>query len=197
MKPHGVGRSPTVSVVIPTLNSERYVGSALAAVFAQKFSDHEVIVVDDGSQHPELLKEALAPYLNRIIFLSSDHRGPGGARNLAIAKAKGEFIAFLDSDDIWTPYHLADRLRALRQDPSLDLVYADAMMFGDSPLAGKTFMHLTPSNGHVTLEALLGAECTVITSCVVVRKESLVRVGCFDERLRLSEDFDLWVRLAY
>jgi glycosyltransferase involved in cell wall biosynthesis len=197
MKPHGVVCGPTVSIVIPTFNTERYIGAALASAFSQSFSGHEVIVVDDGSHDPSLLKKALTPYSDRIIFLSSENRGPSAARNLGIAAATGEFIAFLDSDDIWMPHHLSDRLKAFSLNPSLDLVYADAMLFGESPLSGKTFMQVTPSTGQVTLESLLSLQCSVITSCVVVRKESLMRVGCFDEKLRLSEDFDLWLRLAY
>src|SRR5256714_8124065 len=87
-------------------------------------------------------------------------------------------------------------MEVLREDPALDLVYADAVLFGDSPSAGRSFMQLNPQRGPVTFESLLSGQCTVITSCVVARKQPLVAAGLFDESFYHSEDFDLWLRLV-
>ena len=105
-------------------------------------------------------------------------------------------MALLDSDDVWLPSFLEEQMEVLQENPALDLIYADAMLFGDSPSAGRSFMQLNPQRGPVTFESLLLGQCTVITSCVVARKQSLVAAGLFDESFYHSEDFDLWLRLA-
>jgi GT2 family glycosyltransferase len=78
----------------------------------------------------------------------------------------------------------------------IDIVYADALIVGESPLAGRTFMEATPSTGGVTLESLLSARCTIILSGVLARRRSIIQAGMFDECFRHSEDFDLWLRMA-
>ena len=188
--------APAVSVIIPAYNAARYIGEALDSVFAQTFSDYEVIVVNDDSPDTFELERALAPYRERVVYIKQENRGPGGARNTAIQASRGERVALLDSDDAWLPSFLAEQMEVLREKPALDLIYADAMLFGDSPSAGRTFMQFNPSRGPVTFESLLSGECTIITSCVVARKQALVAAGLFDESFYHSEDFDLWLRLA-
>lgn len=188
--------APAVSVIIPAYNAAQYIGEALDSVFVQTFSDYEVIVVNDDSPDTFELERALAPYSERIVYIKQENRGPGGARNTAILKARGERVALLDSDDVWLPSFLTEQMEVLQENPALDLVYADALLFGDSPSAGRTFMQLNPSRGPVTFESLLSGQCTIITSCVVARKQALVAAGLFDENFYHSEDFDLWLRLA-
>ena len=188
--------APAVSIIIPAYNAAQYIGEALDSVFAQTFSDYEVIVVNDDSPDTFELERALAPYRGRIVYVKQENRGPGGARNTAILKARGECVALLDSDDVWLPTFLAEQMEVLRENPALDLVYADALLFGDGPSAGRTFMQFNPSRGPVTFESLLQGRCTIITSCVVARKQALVAAGLFDENFYHSEDFDLWLRLA-
>ncbi|HEX3558971.1 MAG TPA: glycosyltransferase [Pyrinomonadaceae bacterium] len=188
--------APAVSIIIPAYNAAQYIGEALDSVFAQTFNDYEVIVVNDDSPDTSELERALAPYSGRIVYVKQENRGPGGARNTAILKARGEWMALLDSDDVWLPTFLSEQLEVLRENPALDLIYADALLFGDGPSAGRTFMQLNPSHGPVTFESLLNGRCTVITSCVVARKQALVAAGLFDENFYHSEDFDLWLRLA-
>lgn len=187
---------PLVSVIIPAYNAAPFIAEALNSVFAQDFSDFEVIVVNDGSPDADELEQELARYLDRIIYISQENRGPSGARNRAIREARGEYIALLDSDDIWFPEFLSEQLTLLRTDPEISLVYSNAEYFGDTPLAGRTFMEMTPSQRPVTLEALLSFRCMVVTSSVVARRQPLLDVGLFDERFTHAEDFDLWLRLA-
>ncbi|HEY0174072.1 MAG TPA: glycosyltransferase family A protein [Pyrinomonadaceae bacterium] len=189
--------APAVSVVMPAYNVAQYVGEALDSVFAQTFKDLEVIVVNDGSPDTAELERALAPYLARIVYLKQENAGPSAARNAGILRARGRWVALLDGDDVWLPNYLEGQLDALAADPGLDLVYCDALLFGDGDVVGRTFMQTCPSRGPVTVESLLGQRCVVITSCVVASREALVRAGLFNEGYRRSEDFDLWVRLAH
>jgi hypothetical protein len=88
-------------------------------------------------------------------------------------------------------------MRYLAQTPGCDMVYSDARITGDTPLAGRTFMDTTPSVGEVTFGSLLSQQCTVLTSAVVARRAPIQEVGGFDPSLRRGQDFDLWVRLAH
>lgn len=189
--------APAVSVVVPAYNVARFIGEALESVFAQTFKDFEVIVVNDGSPDTVELERALAPYLARVVYLKQENRGPSAARNAAISAARGRYVALLDADDAWLPDYLAEQTRALDARPDLDLVYADAMLFGEGDGVGQSFMEKCPSRGPVTIESLLTQACAVITSCVVARRGSLVSAGLFDERYRRSEDFQLWVRMTH
>lgn len=190
-------KAPLVSVIIPAYNVAGYIRETLASVFAQTLKDFEVIVINDGSSDTEELECALQPYLNRIIYIKQQNRGPGGARNAGIRRARGRFIALLDADDLWLSDYLAQQLSALEEEPALDLIYSDALLLGKGRFVGQSFMRLFPSRGPVTLDALLEQRCVVITSCVVARRQSLIDSGLFDENYLRSEDFDLWVRLAY
>jgi glycosyltransferase involved in cell wall biosynthesis len=188
---------PLVSVIIPFYNADDHIGAALESVFAQSFKNLEVIVVNDGSPNSESLQRALCPYLSRIIYMSQENRGPSAARNLAIRRAQGELLAFLDSDDTWLPEYLAEQTKLLQASPSLDLIYCDAFLVGSPASAGKTFMQICPSNGPVTFKSLLTEETQVPTSGTVARRECVISAGLFDERFRCAEDHDLWLRIAH
>ncbi|MGI8655331.1 MAG: glycosyltransferase family 2 protein [Pyrinomonadaceae bacterium] len=197
IQPVDDGSAPAVSVVMPAYRVARYIGAALDSVLAQTFGDYEIIVVNDGSPDTVELEQALEPYRSRIVYIKQENQGPSGARNTAIRRSRGTYVALLDSDDVWLPDYLAEQMKILRDDPLADLIYADAELFGDSALAGQTFMQSAPSRGGVTFESLAGWECCVITSCVVARRQSLIDAGLFDENFIRSEDFDLWLRLAH
>lgn len=194
---HTRGTDPAVSVIIPAYNAVGFIVEALDSVLAQTFRDREIIVINDGSPDTDALERVLDGYREDIVYLKQENRGPGGARNAGILRARGEYVALLDSDDLWLPDYLAVQMEMLRADPSLDLVYANTRFIGDTPLAGKTFMEIRPSRMPVTFEALVVNDCVVITSCVVARRQALIDAGLFDERFFHSEDFDLWLRLAH
>ena len=189
--------TPAVSVVVPAYNVAPFIAEALESVFAQTFTDFEVVIVNDGSPDTEEFERALAPYRERLVYVRQENAGPSAARNAGIRRARGRYVAFLDGDDVWLPAYLEEQLAALAEGAGLDLVYSDAMLFGEGELVGRTFMQTCPSRGPVTVESLLAQRCAVITSCVVARREALVAAGLFNETYRRSEDFDLWVRMAH
>src|SRR5689334_24122006 len=137
-------QSPTVSVIIPAYNAAAFIGETLDSVFAQTFADFEVIVVNDGSPDTEALERELARYPEKLRYIKQENQGAAAARNTGIKAARGEFVAFLDADDTWLPVFLEKQLELLERTPA-DVVWADALICGDSPLAGRTFMQVQPS----------------------------------------------------
>ena len=190
---------PFVSIVIPAYNVAPFIGETLTTVFAQTFTDFEVIIVNDGSPDTEEFERALQPYIDRISYLKQENRGASAARNTGVRAARGELIAFLDADDLWSPNYLEEQLKFIRE-YGCDLACADAMIFGVSADAGRSYMDslmaAAPPEGRVTFLELVNAERSLITSGVVVRRDLVLEVGLFDEALRNAQDFDLWLRLA-
>lgn len=175
-----------VSVVIPTYNYARYIGEAIDSALAQTLPPIEVIVVDDGSTDDT--QAVLAAYGDRIRVLRQENEGVAIARNSGIAAARGEYVAFLDADDVWKPRKL--ELQMARFDESIGLVHCGIE-------SGET-VQLPRVDGHVA-DALLLLEADVIHgpgSTVVVRKRVAEEVGGFDGGLAASEDWDFCYRVA-
>ena len=186
--------APAASVVIPAFNAARDIAAAIESVFAQTFTDYEVIVVNDGSS--DNLASAIRPFQHRLIYIEQPNRGAAAARNAGIRTARGRYVAFLDADDVWQSGFLDRQIRYLESRPACDLVYSDALISGESPLAGQRFMKGAPSKGPVTLVSLLNLQCHVLLSTVVARRATLLRVGLFDESIRRGHDFELWCRMT-
>lgn len=187
-----LGTSPTVSIVICTYNAAPYLAETLESVLAQTYQDYEIIVVNDGST--DNTDQVITPYLDRLTYLKQPNSGPGAARNTAFRHARGRYIALLDSDDQWLPHYLATMLARLQSEPEIDVLYPNAILFGVARWEGKLFQDLCPSSEPVTLEKFLTRECNVFISALF-KREILEEVGWFDESLRGSEDFDLWLRM--
>lgn len=192
---HAIGE-PTVSVIIPAFNTARYIAEALDSVFAQGFSAYEVIVVNDGSPDTLDLERALAPYQGRINYIWQENRGVAAARNTGLRAARGRFVAFLDSDDLWEPEYLARQVAALEQDESIDAIFPNVVTFGGTIEDGCTLMDHPPLRGEITFERMVAGECSV-SSALTVRREVLERVGMFDEAFATAEDFELWLRILH
>ncbi len=189
--------SELVSIVIPCYNVAAYVGEALQAVFSQTWTDFEVLLVNDDSPDTPALEQAIAPWRERIQYLRHEHNGGvAAARNTALRVARGEWIAALDPDDSWEPDYLATQMRLAAAHPEADLIYGDAIIFGDVPEAGQPLSAFSPSRGEPTFEALVEEQCTVVHCASVARRSRMVEAGGFDESLRTGEDFDLWLRMA-
>lgn len=190
-----MSEKPLVSVIIPAFNASEFIGETLDSVFSQTFTDFEVIVINDGSSDTQELERVLQRFPAKLHYIKQENQGAAVARNAGLLAARGEFVAFLDADDTWLPAFLEKQFALLKQN-NADLVFADALLFGDSPLAGRTFMQVEPPRGNVTPENLLSVKVTVLTSTVLARKTPILEVGLFDVSLRRGQDFDLWLRLA-
>ena len=185
-----------VSVIIPAYKVAPFIRETLDSVFAQTFTDFEVIVINDDSPDTRQLEQELETYWGRIVYLKQPNQGAGAARNAGLRVARGEFVAFLDGDDVWLPDFLREQLELIQSDGGYDLVYADAVNFGDDYFDTHTNMAHNPSQGEVTFIKLLCGACNIVTSTVLARREPIMRVGCFNEQFVNSQDFDLWLRLA-
>ncbi|RKH36670.1 glycosyltransferase family 2 protein [Corallococcus sicarius] len=185
---------PLFSVVIPTYNRAALLEETLASVFAQTLTDHEVIVVDDGSTDETLA--LLARYGERIRVLRQSNAGQGVARNLGIREARGEYVAFLDSDDLWPPWTLATFQQVIREQGAPSVVMGRAHSFQHS----REVSDLESGAPRVQRfdDYLASADATFIrTACAVaVRTEALRRVGGFSDKRISAEDYDLLYRLG-
>ncbi|MGB8733301.1 MAG: glycosyltransferase family A protein [Candidatus Sulfotelmatobacter sp.] len=186
---------PKVSVIMPTYMTAHLIAGALDSVFRQTFREFEIVVVNDGSPDTIELERVLAPYQEKIVYIKQENKRAAGARNTAIDRARGEFLAFLDSDDTWLPDHLALQMKLFEQDPALDLVYCDGMV--DTPDGSRSFMETCPSRGPATFDALVVERCQIPVSTVVARRLALEKANFFDESLARCDDYDMWLRAAF
>ena len=189
---------PLVSVVIPAYNAAAYIPEALVSVFAQTFSSFEVIVVNDGSPDTPALETALKPFRDRIIYLKQENRGPSAARNLGIQRGRGEFVAFIDSDDIWLPEYLAEQMQLFVAKPAPDVVGADMSTYGSADVHPTT-LTTRPTSGqqNISLKDLLLLDYVLLPSSTIARYSTLLDAGLFDETIVRGEDWDLWLRIAH
>jgi glycosyltransferase involved in cell wall biosynthesis len=188
--------APLVSVIIPAYNAAPFIAEALDSVFAQTATvTREIIVVNDGSPDTAKLEEAIAPYRSRLLYLMQPNGGVSRARNVALRHARGTWAVLLDADDILLPHYLEDQLARAQRTPDVAVLYGNSEFFGDVPHAGRHFMEFSPSVGPVTFAALVTERCTV-PMCSMVRRDVFDQVGYYDEAIPVSEDLDLWMRIA-
>jgi len=186
---------PLVSVVIPTYDRADLVCAAVECVLAQTHRDLEVLVVDDGST--DLTREAverLGEEDPRIRYLYQEHAGPGAARNLGIRNARGELLAFLDSDDSWYPEYLARQVEKLDAHPAAALVFCDAKVEGARP-GRETRFRAKRFDGDTSLGVMVENSFAMAIPTTVIRRRILDEVGLFDETFLCVEDWDLWIRI--
>jgi glycosyltransferase involved in cell wall biosynthesis len=188
-----VAEASRVSAIIPTYNYARYVAAAVESVLAQNFKDLEIVVVDDGSTDDTI--DTLRPFAERIRYIPQAHRGLAAARNAGIRSSRGQYLAFLDSDDLWLPDKVSMQVGRLDVEAAVGLVYTEATLFNDkSPTEiSHSFWSEHPS-GKI-LPSLLRHN-VVPSPTPMVRRELFDQVGPFDERLNACEDWDMWIRIA-
>ena len=183
---------PLVSAIIPAWNSAGMAPEAVESVLAQTYPRVEVIVVDDGSTDDTAAR--LARFGSRITLLRQEHLGPAVARNTGLRAAKGEYVGFLDSDDLWMPEKLARCVPVLQQRPEVGVTYtAVRVREMDS---GRRYPQPQYTHGGWMAQDLF-RECRgVNTSTLLVRRTALDKVGGFDEEFFRAQDWDLMLRLA-
>ena len=199
--------NPLVSVVIPAYNCAPFISETLESVYRQTYTNLEIVLVDDGSTDDT--PSALAPHMDRIRYLYQENKGTAAARNAGIQMAKGDLIAFLDNDDLWFPEKIDLQVRVLQEHPECGLVFTDgkeidgSRVLRDSLMANhlqswidqrddqdSRVMHGWLFNELITLNFICSA------SGVMVRKQSVKRIGGFDERIAIADDYDLYLRMA-
>ncbi len=186
--------TPTVSVVIPTYNRANLVSQAIESALAQTHPPHEVIVVDDGSTDDTVTVGA--KYGPVVRYLRQTNSGPSVARNLGVDAATGDWIALLDSDDLWLPTKLEKQLRLLRQFPDAAACYCD---FQYVDLEGRLLEEHSgfrePRSRDATFCQLLDG-CPIPTPTLVIRRDCLAGGLRFEPDIRYGQDWDLFARLA-
>lgn len=185
---------PLLSVIIPTYNSARYVGSAVRSVLEQSFGDLEIIVVDDGST--DSTQEELRSFNHhpQVVVFFQQNQGSASARNTGILKSTGEYIGFLDSDDRWEPQKAERHLSLMTTNRDVDLTFSwwslvdtdgrDLGRYGRTPIRRAKF------------EDLLIENVTGTASTMIVRRSALQMAGMFDSHLESNVDLDLILRVA-
>ena len=180
-----------VSVIIPTYNRGWILKEAVDSVMAQEYKDFELIVVDDGST--DNTSDVLAFYGNDVKALFQKNKGVSAARNRGIAEASGQFIAFLDSDDLWLPQKLSTQVEFFNQTPDAWICQTEEIWIRNGIRVNPKKRHKKPSG--MIFEPSLEL-CLVSPSAVMIRRSLFDRVGCFDEALPACEDYDLWLRIS-
>jgi glycosyltransferase involved in cell wall biosynthesis len=187
-----LGPLSSVSVVIPTYNRAQVVHQAIDTALAQTLPPAEIIVVDDGSDDDT--RERLASYMDRIIYIRQENQGVSAARNTGVRAAKGNLIAFLDSDDVWHPRKLELQLHYLKEYPEVALLGAVSSV--DPTMSWPVLPDAAHLPAHaVDLEDVV-LRSPFATSTVVMRKHCFDAVGFFDTGFRNAEDRDIYIRVA-
>jgi glycosyltransferase involved in cell wall biosynthesis len=193
-----ISAAPIVSIILPVFNRLDYLRTAVTSVFGQSFTDWELIVADDGSDDGTKSYLKSLDRLQRVKVLWLAHTGnPAAVRNAALREARGEFVAFLDSDDEWLPEKLARQIEKLREQPHRLWCYSPvAHMDADgNPLPRKPSRRRTPRSGAV-FEQIVRWEAAIAMPAVIAQRQLVKRVGQFDEQQVMHEDCDLWLKLA-
>ncbi len=180
----------TVSVIIPTFNRQEVVGQAVQSVLAQTYTDYEVLVVDDGSTDDT--EQVLHTWHSSIRYIKKANGGPASARNEGLRHASSDYVAFLDSDDLWEPTFLQTGMSFFSNNHDLGL-------FTTAHWVEPERLH-RPRVKHARLEgdlySLLFQKNFITTSAVLVKRGCFETIGGFNEKLEQAEDYDMWLRIA-
>jgi glycosyltransferase involved in cell wall biosynthesis len=178
-----VSPSPAVSVVIPVRNNDRFLGAAIESILNGDYEDHEIIVVDNDSEDGSADVARRYP----VRYVHQADRGQAGGRNTGIGLARGELIAFLDSDDEWTADKLSRQVGHLEANPRLDFLIAHMRVVLEPGV---------PRPGWMPPEWLTDGERGALPGTLVARREAFDRAGRFDPAYEITSDTDWFVRAA-
>lgn len=182
-----------ISVVIPAYNAGKHIGEALQSVLEQEYPAKEIIIVDDGST--DKTKEIVKQYsVENITYLFQQNAGPSKARNSGILRSSGDFIAFLDADDVWYPNHLMDAVTFFSENANV-FWFSSAFNIEIYKKKVKTRVIKT-QNSVLDFFNYTLRKSFLHTSAVVINREVFKNVGFFNENWTFGEDLNLWVRIA-
>ena len=186
--PAGVAKTVAVSAIITTYNRRHFLKEAIESVLAQDFQGMETIVVDDGSDDGSF--EVVRAYPVRYVY--QPNRGVSAARNRGIALSRGQYIAFLDVDDLWRPGKIARQVGAIESEGAA-LCYTDEVWIKDGRWVNQGKRHAKFS-GRIFERCL--PLCIISPSSALIRREVFEEVGVFDEAMTVCEDYDMWLRIT-
>jgi len=196
--PSSENNQPTVSVIIPTFNRKDFLAEAIVSVFHQEYFQRpggdrvfELLVIDDGSE--DRTRSLVESFGGRVKYLYQPHRGVSAARNLGLRRAEGEFIAFLDSDDLWKKEKIGTQIAFFKAFPASMVCYTDEVWIRRGVRVNPHRKHGKPS-GWIFDQVL--ARCLLSLSSCLFRREVFSEVGWFDDNLPVCEDYDFFIRLA-
>lgn len=193
-----------ISAVIPAYNSARFIAAAVTSINAQTTAIDEIIIIDDGST--DNTEQIVADLPGNIVYVKQPNQGPSAARNRGIEMAKGDWIAFLDADDQWTPDKIARQRQTLETYPSLHLIAGDMAeidnqdkVIVDSVLAKHhlldTFKTMAGKPIPNALSQLVKKNF-IPTGTVLAKRGTLMEAGLFNPEIRFGEDLELWAKIA-
>ncbi len=187
---------PRVSVVIPTFNCERFIRRTVGSALRQTYRDFEIIVVDDGST--DGTQAVLAEYGEALHYIKQANQGASAARNAALSRATGEYIAYLDADDLWHPEKLAHQVEYLDANPSCGFVHTEVAVIDeqDSVLYARFNKETgrTVPQGKCLRDILQRSHIQTLT--VLERRSAFDRAGKFDLRLPVAQDYLHWIQVT-
>ena len=185
--------TPQVSVIIPTYNRHAMLREALGSVLAQRDVDFELIIIDDGSTDGTAhLLDELTKRDPRLIAMHTENRGPAAARNRGVERARASWIAFLDSDDLWTPTKLARQFEFMRRNPAYQIAQCQETWVRGGRRVNPGARHVKEA-GDIFIRSL--RTCLISPSAVIMSTKLFREMGGFDESMSAAEDYDLWLRI--
>jgi glycosyltransferase involved in cell wall biosynthesis len=185
---------PLVSIIVPAYNAEKYFGAAIESAFAQTYPNIEIIVVNDGST--DGTAEVEERYRNRITYIQQENAGVGAARKNGIDHARGEFITFLDADDLLCENKVERQVQYLMNHPECGVCYSAIYHFKDGDPEHLMTLEAWHFSGAEVFPNLLWKNF-INPLTVMIRKSVLDQFGTFDPKRRRAEDWELWLRLSY
>ena len=182
---------PLVSVIIPTYNRESFIKECIESVLHQTFSDFELIVVDDGSTDDT--DTIINSFGSKVQFIKQANQGPSAARNTGIRLAAGNWICFLDSDDLWLPKKLERQVEFIRKFSEIKVCYTEEIWYRKGRRVNAAKKHQKFSGRFYKKMLSL---CLISPSSVLIHRSVFENAGLFDQSLPACEDYDLWLRIG-
>lgn len=191
--------SKLVSIIIPCYNTSNYIGDCIESILRQTYKEWEAFVIDDCSsdESVKIASEFFKKESRINLIQLNKNVGSAAARNIGIRESKGNFIAFIDADDMWLPKKLEIQVEFLLRNPKVGLVATDGFVVdAHSNVLRRAISQKKVKRGLISAEEFLLGSVPIATSSVMLRRECLERVGLFHEEYRVTQDFNLWYRIS-
>ncbi len=185
--------NPLITAIIPTFNRSSVIINALNSVLKQSYNPIEIIIIDDGSNDNTFNKTYSLLKKNNVRYIYQPNKGVSSARNIGIQNANGEFIAFLDSDDLWHKNKLELQMNFLLNQSEYNICYTNEIWIRNGIKVNQKKKHAKYS-GNIYINCL--KLCIISPSSIIMKREVINDIGLFDESLPACEDYDYWLRLS-